>query len=391
MMNAPADNPQERVWLWLGLAGLLLVLVAWRVLAIGSGGQLLRADKPSVDQATDARRVIRAAPLDGRGYRMLAQQAELHGETQRATILYSVAAARGPRDLPSLGWLTRHALAEGDHARALATIDQMLRVQPELAPKLHPVLIALSEESQAQAAVAEVLLQSPPWREFFTPRLIAKSRDSAAIFGLIERLRLSPPGLSDEEMAAWINRLAHDRQWAPAYLIWVQSLPVEARQRIGNVYNGGFETEPGNFGFDWRFGKVPGARIAREQVTGAAGTMALGVAFENRRVPFRHVQQLLALAPGSYRLRGRVRLDDLQTERGVVWTLTCAEDGRAIAETEPMAGRHDWKSFELGFEIPAEGCGGQWLTLRVPARIPAEQLISGDAWFDDLQIRAIAP
>ena len=39
----------------------------------------------------------------------------------------------------------------------------------------------------------------------------------------------------------------------------------------------------------------------------------------------------------------------------------------------------------LDFEVPA-GCEGQWLTLRLPARIPAEQRIGGRAWFDDLKI-----
>ena len=38
------------------------------------------------------------------------------------------------------------------------------------------------------------------------------------------------------------------------------------------------------------------------------------------------------------------------------------------------------------FEVPGENCGGQWLTLRIPARIPAEGRIGGNAWFDDLKI-----
>ena len=101
-----------------------------------------------------------------------------------------------------------------------------------------------------------------------------------------------------------------------------------------------------------------------------------------------HQWQMLALAPGNYRLNGRVRLDDLRSDRGLVWTLSCAEDGRQLAETEPMSGHTAWRSFSLDFAVPAEACGGQWLTLRVPARIAAEQRIGGVAWFDDLKINA---
>ena len=102
---------------------------------------------------------------------------------------------------------------------------------------------------------------------------------------------------------------------------------------------------------------------------------------------FKHVRQLLALPPGKYHLSGRVRLDDLRSERGLVWTLTCTEGGRVLAETEPMSGHRGWSPFGLDLVVPEQACGGQWLTLRIPARIPAEQLIGGAAWFDDLQIQ----
>src|SRR5204863_6110655 len=98
----------------------------------------------SAVQRTAAQAAIRAAPLDGRGYRMLARQAELRGEMPVAMALYSLAAERGPRDIPTQGWLIQYALARGDSAQALVHIDQALRVQPELASRLYPVLLALA-------------------------------------------------------------------------------------------------------------------------------------------------------------------------------------------------------------------------------------------------------
>jgi len=41
------------------------------------------------------------------------------------------------------------------------------------------------------------------------------------------------------------------------------------------------------------------------------------------------------------------------------------------------------------FEVPTDKCGGQWLELQLPARIPAEQRIGGLVWFDDLKISRI--
>jgi tetratricopeptide (TPR) repeat protein len=415
-MNVPAKSRIFRLLVGLTAAA-LLAFVGWRVFTMGVAERLSRqypaaalgwrSDHPEaqlrwiekqshrrsaggISQTSAARAAIRSSPLDGRGYRMLAEQAELRGDPNSAVAWYSLAAARGPRDLPSHRWLANYALTRGDYARALAHIDQMLRVQPELAQYIHPVLIAIAARADAQADLAKLLLQSPPWRSDFMPRLIGRSPDSAALFGLMERLRRSPSGLTDSELSSWIDRLTRDRAWGAAYLIWAQTLSAEASQRIGNVYNGSFEREPSHSGFDWRIDPIPGAQVSRAQVTGAEKQIALRVAFEDRRVPFKNVRQLLALAPGTYRLQGLARLDDLRSERGLVWTLTCAEDNRQIAETSPLSGRRGWDRFELKFSVPNADCGGQWLTLRLPARIPAEQRIGGVAWFDDLQIQATA-
>jgi hypothetical protein len=112
----------------------------------------------------------------------------------------------------------------------------------------------------------------------------------------------------------------------------------------------------------------------------------LHILFSDDRVPFSHVKQLLALPPGKFELTGQVRLDDLRTDRGLVWSLTCAGSNTPLGQTDPMSGVHDWKPFSVQFEVPASSCGGQWLTLMLPARIPAEQRIGGGVWFDDLKI-----
>ena len=191
-------------------------------------------------------------------------------------------------------------------------------------------------------------------------------------------------------MRRWLERLIHDRQWGSAYLTWVAQLPSEKQATIGNVFNGGFDWEPSNNGFGWRFERVAGARIDRAETAGASNTYALRVAFEDQRVPFRNVRQLTALQAGSYRLDGRVRLDSLRTERGLVWSVRCAESGKELARSEPFAGNSPWRPFDVRFEVPTDNCGGQWLELQLPARIPAEQRIGGLVWFDDLKISRVA-
>jgi YD repeat-containing protein len=411
-MKESTEQGFRAMLLFLALGALFFAWIAWRVLTLGMAQNLSHSDpraalawrkgnaeallqllevesserRYSASRSETARAAIHAAPLDGRGYRMLANQFELRRDLPSAMSIYSIAAKRGPRDIPTLGRLIQYQLEHGNRAQALAYIDQVLRVQPETASRMFPVVASVVAKDPGE--VARLLLQQPPWRTQFLFQLLKHGQDRTALARLFDLLRRSPDGLAPAELSAWLDSLIKNDEWGPAYLSWVESLSPEASKRIGNVYNGGFEFEPSQLGFDWRFGQVPGARVSRAEVTGSEGQYALRVDFEDRRVPFRHVRQLLALAPGTYRLQGRVRTDDLRGERGLVWTLTCAENGRRIAETDPARGRHGWQGFERDFEVPPANCGGQWLTLRVPARIPAEQRLGGTAWFDDLGIQA---
>jgi hypothetical protein len=262
-----------------------------------------------------------------------------------------------------------------------------MRVEPQREHVLAQIMLKLAATPDAQPALAKLLSADPPWREKMLQRILANTQEVAAVFPLVEILRTQPGGLTERELNTWIDRLAGAGEWGTAYLSWVQSLSPEASRQIGNVFNGSFELEPSHGGFDWRFGEIAGAHIGREQTTGIKGNLALHVIFSDDRIPFSHVRQQLALPPGKFRLSGQVRLDNLRSERGLVWRLTCAKDGAVLGETEPLFGVRDWNAFGVDFEVPSEGCGGQWLTLQLPARIPAEQRIGGSIWFDDLRIK----
>lgn len=404
------------IWLWLALAALLFA--GWRVATLGLADHYARsnperalfwrADHPEAllaraeelgrvgpegpptqeraELAAEfARRALRADPLDGRPYRVLGQLAVAEGDEARAAELYTLAARRAPRDRPAHLWLLDHHLKAGRAAEAMQHLDTLLRIQPNLFTKFEPLLLALAGAPPAHAALADTLAKNPPWRARFLALASSKGEDAAAMAPLFDQLRQSPGGLADTELGPWLDRLVREGRVGQAYLLWAGQLPKEKLTALGNVYNSGFEHEPAPVGFDWRFGRVPGARIERLDTEGAGGRLALRVAFEDRRVPFAHVRQMLALPAGRYRFQARAKADSLRTDRGLVWQLACVAGGKPLGETPPLLGHTPWRTLELAFEVPP-GCEGQWLTLRLPARIPAEQRIGGRAWFDDLKI-----
>ncbi|HEU0152048.1 MAG TPA: hypothetical protein VFQ84_01755 [Arenimonas sp.] len=352
----------------------------------------LAADPAQAEAAADhARRALRANPLDGRSYRILGTLADAAGDRAQAARLFTVAAQRTPRDLSSQAWLLDYHLAEGDLPAAMQNLDLLLRVNPGLFPSLEAQLLGLASDARAHEALADRLATLPPWRGRLLVATAAKAPSYEAVAPLFDRLRKAPGGLAPAELSAWVDRLGREGQWGPAYLIWVSQLPPERLVGLGNLYNGSFEWEPGQGAFHWRLGRIAGARVDRLPTEGADGKLALRVAFEDRRVPFAHVRQMLALGPGRYTFSGQARPETLRTERGLVWTITCASGGPALGETRPLMGNGPWRAFEAEFEVPAENCGAQWLVLRLPARIPAEQRIGGRAWFDALKISRQRP
>jgi hypothetical protein len=82
-----------------------------------------------------------------------------------------------------------------------------------------------------------------------------------------------------------------------------------------------------------------------------------------------------------------VRTDALRNERGLQWTIACAEGrGQRIAATDRYADSSPWREFVLDFSLPDQGCAAQWLQLELAARVPGEQQVSGRIEFAGLRI-----
>lgn len=398
-------------------AGLLLTavlaLLAWRVLTLGLADHFAASDparsmawRPGHPEAAIAlaeqaaardakgeasarlaRSALRSDPLDGRGYRLLAQQADAAGHKAEAARLYFLAAATSPRDIPSQVWLANHFLAKGNAGRAMAHMDFLMKSSPQTTASLYPALLAMAATPAAHPALVERLVAQPRWRTGVMAYLLRNASQLDSLALLVETLRKSPGGLSEGERDLWLTRLTQEERWGKAYLTWVSQLPPEKLSGLRSIHNGGFEDVPDESVFDWHFRHVPGALIERVAGEGVSGQKALRIRFADRRVPFNHVRQLLALAPGPYVLRWRARPEGLLAVKGLSWSLDCAGKGRRILlETEPLRGDGPWQEFSAYFQVPEEGCGGQWLSLKLSAKGAGEQHVAGTAWFDDVRV-----
>jgi hypothetical protein len=197
-------------------------------------------------------------------------------------------------------------------------------------------------------------------------------------------------GISAQESAGFLGRLVQERLWDQAFVAWAGGLNAEQLANVTAPMDGGFENlSPASGPFDWVFTRRPGIDAAVQSLPGGPGH-ALRIEFQGQRSEFRDVRQLLLLPQGrGYRLEWRSRFEALEAARGLRWTMTCA-DGPAvrILATDPEAGTRPWRASSAVFAVPA-GCPAQWLILELDARIAAETLARGTAWFDD--VRVVSP
>ena len=398
----------------LALVLAVLAFLAWRVLGLGMADHFARSDPeralawrsdhpeallqsalrhaaakdwPSAKAA--AERALKARPIDGRPLRVLAQVAEQGGDKARALMLYRQAAKLAPRDLPTRAWLLQHALERRDAEEAATQLDALLRLQPELLQQLQPQANLLAVTPPARGALLNTLAAAPPWRAAFLAGLAKAAYPVDAIAPFFAALKHTPD-TPMTEIDPWIARLRNENRALQAYVTWVNRIPENQRQALGNVFDGGFEIaqeqQPGAFA--WQTPTLAGATAYWSANRGTVGENSYVVEFEGRRTPFAHLSQTLVLPPGDWQLSWRAKGVRVDSPRGLVWQLQCDVTGAMLAESAPMMGHFEWREQTLAFSVPP-GCEGQQLVLRIPARIPAETVINGTLWLDAVAITPV--
>lgn len=356
------------------------------------GALVKRAESLLAKKRTDAaivtaRQLLATAPTDGRGYRVIAQVAEIRGQHDQARTMFGIAARRAPRDLAAHAWLAQDALGRGAAQEALLQIDHVLTLSPGTGANVFPILVRLSADPKLADALADVLRRRPVWRAGMLDVLqSASAEDRAAADQVLSALQRKG-GFSKEESTAWIETLLRNGSWGEAYARWAAPLLVDGKP-LALLFNGDFASEPSGDGFDWLVPVTPGVILDFEPGSGFG--KVLHARFLGRRVVGSFLAHRLLLPPGSYKLNVRQRAEALRSDRGVAWTVTCEGKGLAEAESEGLSGTRSWASFGIEFRVPAQDCQRQMVRMGNAGATEAGQLVSGDLWVEAAKIERVA-
>lgn len=387
------------------LATLGAVVVGWRIVVVSMAATLAEeapqealAWNPSsppalLDQAQvqldagqldaamiTARGLLRAFPLQAEALVVLARVADAEHDPDAAA-RFEIALERAPRDPYARAWMSGTQLQEGEYDQALANIDTLLTIMPSYQEALLPILVGLADEPAFALAMVQTLQRRPIWRGTYLGELLKDGSFDAAdqIFGRLQDTR----DLDRVEATAWLARLQQGGMWEAAYSRWVSGLELPPEGSLALVHDGGFDEAGTGMGFDWRMPGAPGVLVERVRFEGEPVAQ---VTFLGRRAPQINFAQTLFLAPGTYDLQFRARAQDLRSDRGIEWIITCIGGSPARARSDALRGSFDWKALRMRFEVPAQDCPAQELALSNPGAGGAGKIVAGTLWFDDFAI-----
>jgi hypothetical protein len=327
---------------------------------------------------------IREDPLNARGLRILGQLANRSHDETRATQFMQASARHSMNEFIALAWLADRYFENKEYGNSLHYADILLRKAPQLIHYVMPTLAQIAESKDGGEDLRKLLAENPPWRARFFSTLPNSISDARTPLNLLVALKDTPNPPSTDDLRGYLNLLIDRKFYSLAYYAWLQLLPAEQLNNLGLLFNGRFEKIPSGLPFDWVITPGTGVTIDFVPAAGYDGR-ALEVAFQQGRVDFGSVTELVALSPGKYRFRGKFA-GEVIGERGLKWRVTCA-GGATIGESAMIAGRTStWKTIEFQFGVPVVDCPAQYLHLDLDARMSSEQFVSGTARFGDLRI-----
>ncbi len=279
-------------------------------------------------------------------------------------------------------------LTKNDYAASLRVLDALTRIDGKNYRLYAAEIAKLAETDEGRIAIAKHFAAHPRWRRDFVNFLANDpARDPNQlyrVFGAFQSVKSPPTRLETQSL---LRRLVGDGNYDKAYFVWLDSLNEAELRKVDGIFDGNFEFDFGDRYFDWTVVPVENAEVATLARDDKGTERSLVVSFASARTNFRHISQMLKLAPGDYNFTGESKVDNLLNERGLTWRVYCFPNPtQPILSSKAFKGTEPWSPFAGQFTVPSTLCETQVLRLEMVAVVVADTQISGRVAFDKLRV-----
>jgi hypothetical protein len=186
-------------------------------------------------------------------------------------------------------------------------------------------------------------------------------------------------------------------QFDEARSVWLKAAAIDAGSAAGQnnsmqngslVFNGGFEKDPTNSGFDWQLGQADGADFDYDTDVKHSGARSARITFDgSQNVWYQYPFQVVIVTPGThYRFRGYLRTDQITTDSGIRFEILDPKDVKNLDILTPNeTGTIPWTLEEADF-TPGPQTHLVWVRLERKISQHFDNKISGTVWVDDVGI-----
>ncbi|MES0068061.1 hypothetical protein NKJ73_19850 [Mesorhizobium sp. M0074] len=315
-----------------------------------------------------AKDALRFNLADARLYSLIGEIKYRQGEKDEAYKLFDQALGLSKTEIHALQRSIGHATETGDLSRAVGEIDTLLRRWPDQFPAISDGLPKILSDPDGYQAVLTAIKAEAPWR---VSLIYALSKTSEGL-DFANRLLLDLTGSNappnSGELSAVINGYFRQREYGPAYRLFLFSLSDQERKLVGYIFNGTFEPVAGGKPFDWQTRDQSGLEItfakSQDAVEGESGAT---VRFLNTPVKNTALQQYVALPPGSYRISLVASARNLKLPKELFWSIRCLGPAGEIARFNIPEGTFNRQSLSQVFSVGPTNCPMQLLTLQTAA------------------------
>ncbi|RWK57986.1 MAG: hypothetical protein EOR48_01485 [Mesorhizobium sp.] len=315
-----------------------------------------------------AESALRFDLADARLYSLIGEIKYRQGEKNQAYEFFDQARKLSKTEIHALQRSIGRSIETGDLSKAVGEIDILLRRWPEQFPAVAEGLPTILSNPDGYQAVLAAIRAAAPWR---TSLFVALGKTPEGL-DFANRLLLdligtgAPPNRS--ELSYVIGGYLRQKEYEPAYRLFLFSLSDDERKLGGYIFNSNFEPLPSGKPFDWQIGDRAGLEVtfaaSQDAVEGEGGAT---VRFLNTPVKNAALQQYIQLPPGSYKMSLAASARNLKLPKELFWSIRCVGSAGEIARLNIPEGTYNRQALSQEFSVGSVGCPMQLLKLETAA------------------------
>jgi len=288
---------------------------------------------------------------------------------------------------PHVAWeAANFFLVQGDPGKALHYFRVVLANDPDAVDSALQLCWRASGDANQ---ILDVALPRRPDLYLSFLRLLMHEQQTTAAENVWNRLIALNQEFSAKLAFPYFRFLIAKQEVGAAQTAWQQLAGVDRSlqpyfpSRENLVVNGGFEENVLNGGFDWWYESNPYVALAIDTSEFHSGTRSLSVTFDGRNPGDAGIFQFIPVKPNTdYEFSAESRTEDIESASGPRFAIVDVYTNASYVLTDDLLGTSPWRLQQVRFQT---GPNTNLVLLKI-VRQPANPLIRGKLWIDDLRL-----